>query len=1136
MTKDPYYRKILEGLDGPLDRDLFEACAVDLLRDVYPGLVPVRGGGDYGQDGAIADGEGPPFPLITTTSAKGGLENLRKNLDSYVSGGGPQRKAVFATSRAKSPEQRKNLTDAARERGFELVQIHGQWDFASRLYRNSSWTLELLGVTGEPSALSALPRTRRPLRDDLKLVGRDDDLDWLQTTSGDRLIVGQPGSGKTYLLLQLVREGRALFLASDDEERIASDLRDLEPEIVLVDDAHVEPERLDRLRYIRDDIGAEFDILATTWPGRENDILDALGHPPLSNVRELELLTRRQIVEVFRSMGIDLPADDPDLHLLVDQAANKPGLAVTLGSLWLRGEKREIFTGKALKASLLPSLRRVLSSDPTELLACFALGGDYASPLEVVGEFLGVGREEMRRRAADASQGGVLSVAPFGLTVQPPALRPALLAEVFFGDGPSLPYGTLLDTLGYPLAAIVNLALAALRGVAVPELELRELVQEHGTSLTWQLLARRSANDARWVLDHYQGSILDIARALLETSPESAIPALLETARTENPPHHTNLGPSLKLIQQWLQEIPLTPGSQSYSVSEVMARRQKAVQAVLAYLDRKLLSIEETIAASTVCLLTLDPWLATDRWAVTGDSLSHRTAVLPETVNGGILDLWNQMQPAVSQNMEELWPHLHHAISQWIHPPGLSEEKAVLRRPIARKILRDLASHGTESVGLKSALRALGQETDLDLSLPVDEDYEALFPPFIRNQKFSEVHEILELSATALGEEWATRSSEPAVQRLAYLERQANAFGRTRNMTWDFGRALASKVKYPGEWTSQSMTQNLDPLIVRPLLQRSIDERISGWEGLLSEAIANEKYSELAADLILRTGNLPELLIDVALSLVDPFTVETVCRRGAPSHSTSKKLLGASRETVAWAAVSGIWGSDPEEQVSTEIEPCWRNALLRIGSEVDVESRAYSSLRYCLKEIFRARPDLAAEWLQARVERTHERTLPDDVFGQAVAVLDLESRRRLLDESLAQNHRLAIELVPMLVGESRTLYQALLSCSALELFHLLPLAQPTLQEKWADFARLAASAGHEPEAIVSEITQPHDAIEGWSGEIPQWQTWKTRFEEMLNTETGPFREVAVQGLRRAEEEIARAKSRTHHLEITGQLY
>jgi hypothetical protein len=79
MIRDPFYRQIIDRLKGPLDPELFEQCAADLLRAIYPTLVPMRGGADSGMDGAIADGEGEPFSLVTTTDERV-LRNLTRSL------------------------------------------------------------------------------------------------------------------------------------------------------------------------------------------------------------------------------------------------------------------------------------------------------------------------------------------------------------------------------------------------------------------------------------------------------------------------------------------------------------------------------------------------------------------------------------------------------------------------------------------------------------------------------------------------------------------------------------------------------------------------------------------------------------------------------------------------------------------------------------------------------------------------------------------------------------------------------------------------------------------------------------------------------------------------------------------------
>jgi hypothetical protein len=105
-VRDPHHRKILEGLEGLLDPQLFEDCTLDLLRNAYPRLVPIRGGWDFGRDGAIVDDEGNVVPFLATTQADV-LENLTSSLDSILKSGGAPGEVVMATSSSLTPRQRR---------------------------------------------------------------------------------------------------------------------------------------------------------------------------------------------------------------------------------------------------------------------------------------------------------------------------------------------------------------------------------------------------------------------------------------------------------------------------------------------------------------------------------------------------------------------------------------------------------------------------------------------------------------------------------------------------------------------------------------------------------------------------------------------------------------------------------------------------------------------------------------------------------------------------------------------------------------------------------------------------------------------------------------------------------------------
>ncbi|MGH2625566.1 MAG: hypothetical protein ACRDHY_02810, partial [Anaerolineales bacterium] len=233
---DRLYDQILARLSQRLDPEVFERCMADLLRGSFPGLVPVPGGRDSGMDGAIPDIEGEPFPLICTT-AEDVERNLTESLGSFAARFAA-RKVALATSRALTAPRRNKLFALAREQGFTLLQVIERRGVADRLYRASRWRKELLDIPGAPSALSIVPLTRRPLID-LQPIGREPDIRWVEGLTDDSVLVGEPGSGKTFLLYHLMRERwNGLFLVGASEAEIADAIRDQAPRVVVVDDAH----------------------------------------------------------------------------------------------------------------------------------------------------------------------------------------------------------------------------------------------------------------------------------------------------------------------------------------------------------------------------------------------------------------------------------------------------------------------------------------------------------------------------------------------------------------------------------------------------------------------------------------------------------------------------------------------------------------------------------------------------------------------------------------------------------------------------------------------------------------------------------------------------------------------------------
>ena len=314
---DPYHGAILAHLSRRLDPELFEQCAVQLLRIDWPALVPVRGGQDQGFDGAVADRDLPGSFLLAVTTGKTPVRNLRTSLNSAKRNGRNPRQALFATSQPVTPATRRKLRDAAKDAGVTLVQTYDRDWFAGCLYHHPQWCKRLLGLTGRPRALSVYPVSHRPVLGD-HVLGRKQEKKWILGHRGDCLIVGEPASGKTFLLRALALEKKALFLVDGDREQIANDIRELEPERIIVDDAHVSPSSIGNLVQIRSAINADFRIIATCWPGYENRTGADLQISQ-SDVLKLNLVDADTMIEIIKSMGLSSP--DELLRIIRKQAA-----------------------------------------------------------------------------------------------------------------------------------------------------------------------------------------------------------------------------------------------------------------------------------------------------------------------------------------------------------------------------------------------------------------------------------------------------------------------------------------------------------------------------------------------------------------------------------------------------------------------------------------------------------------------------------------------------------------------------------------------------------------------------------------------------------------------------------------------
>ena len=795
MKRDPFYREIWDRLGQPLDPDVFERCVGDLLRTEHPSLVPVRGGSDSGMDGAIADGEGPAFPLVCTTSCDV-IGNLTRSLESYLKDGGTRRKVVSATSQELSPRRRQNLVKRAADLGFELVQVYDRAALADRLYGHPEWCLELLNLTGDAQVLSTEPLSSRPLTEQ-ELIGRDSDRSWLRETSGDRLLVGHPGSGKTSLLYSLAREGWGLFLVGEDLAKVAPEIRSKRPDVVIVDDAHVDPDRLVRL--VQSEAGSFGHFLdrGERLAGVRAAVTDRLGLTS-SRVRELDLLTRDQIVEVIRSFGLVGPTEL--IREIVDQAGGRPGLAVTLASL-CRGEGvREVALGTALKRSVHSFLETLIGENAIQILAAFAVGGDPGVSWIGVARAFGLSIIDLQRIVAGLEASGVITdVDEDHLAVQPATLRHALVRDLFFSGSVRLDHRPLMEASRHLRGVAETLVGVRAGGGQVPPAFLWDVLESAGSESAWVLFAWLGREEATSVLNGKPELLSQVAEAALHRAPEAVIGRLLERSVGDL----SNLDPHpnhpLRQVRDWIAEA--RPGA-----GEGLERRETLLRSAATWIAQ---GGDEVVGMSAFAI-AFSPqcsWSDCDPGSGRTITLSSGYLTPPELLRLG--DLWGRWLEPFQSLVERGWKPVLGLLMAWVYPdPKLGnrgqqdDEVRKALREVAGRMLHDVASLVREGPGLQQELTGLAEQIQVVIPSRLDPDYEVLFPGRYDLRGDCLEGEARQLAAaTRLAEEWSVREPAWVARRIANLTREAVSVQNTwPDYAGTVCRLIAEATDRPIEW------------------------------------------------------------------------------------------------------------------------------------------------------------------------------------------------------------------------------------------------------------------------------------------------------------------------------------------------
>ncbi len=1120
IARDPHHAAILEALNRQLDPEVFEACAAALLAKDWPGLVPVRGGSDKGFDGAVASSDQPPFPLVTTTSTDA-KSNLRRNLKRAIDSGWEPSAAIFATARRITPKTRTALTEIANNLSVRLAQVYDQDWFANVLYQQHDWCKKLLRVTGRPSALSVIPLSSRPVLGD-RVLGREAELETLRKLERDCLVVGGPGSGKTFALRALALEGHALFLTDSDREAIANAIRKQAPSAIIVDDVHVNPEILIILRQLRAEIYADFKIIAVSWPADRDRVRSKLDLTS-SDIIELPEIDADMMVQIIKSSGLQGP--NALIAEIVRQTGGRPGLAVTLAHLCLRGNVRDVVLGDSLFEQLSPILDELLDEDSSRLLAAFSLGGATGCSQEVVAAYFPRPLDKISSALSRLSTAGVIRQSPDkSISVWPEPFRWVLVKRVFFGGAGSLDYKNLLNRLPDRNETLRTLLGARSRGASISGLE--DLLEAQLSPQLWADYASLGPSELTFALERHPEFAVEMVDAGLEHGPEQIIPFLLKKAVGDDRALNSASDHPLRKIEDWITD--------RFPRSRSTIERRRALVSAIEHWWKRTRGDVTGVTGTAVRALTIaftSTWRDWESDPGRGRRITISQGILSEAETEEVRQLWSSTSALIMDAATEgFWTDLLGLVHNWLYvdpQANFSEEIRAQRMDLARQIALDVAQASRTHPGVQHRLAGLAERTGLRLHLHLDPDFEVLYP----REDLTRIGEQDEEWNEAVGElaaKWKSLEPIEIAAKISSIESEAQLAGSSYPcQSKTLCKKLAASVSDPLSWAEALIDNRAPAYLVEPFVRKAVEAENNGAVELLKRCLRSKVYRWVGFETLITIPNPPQELLDEALSHAGSFPqlIETNCLRGQVPSSTFRLLLTATDKRVALAAAIGEWNAGRRGRGDLRFPHEWREAMLLSAMTDDLPSHD----EYWVEEILKSDPLLARDWLIKLVNsgNGYIRYQTMEAAKKVIAVLDRSQRVEVMVR-LRPDHG-TFELVAQLVGDDLDLYRRLLDMDHLSQYHLLPL-EGRPDKSWAEKAVCALDADHSVEE-VAHATRPR--MWSWTGpESAMWAGWKEAFESFLNHEDPRVARVAE----RCVEIIGKRIERCLERESFGSVY
>ena len=1135
--------RIRRALRDRLDGEVFEQCAVELLKPRYAKLQWVPGSNDAGQDGIGETADGTPFILVVTTQQRYAA-NLRKSLRSYQAAGRDLRAVVLATSRRVSGRMRKTLPQEIRaEFEFDLIEIHSQEEFVDLLHDNPVVRRKLLPGVGAP--VTALTRNFHRVHADLSLglIGRDVERDELLASAGDIIVVGVPGVGKSYLLEHLCKEHDWAWLDVGRDRSISElsdDILEKKPARVIVDDAHFDIERLSALDQLRRDIDIPFHIVACCWPTRLDDMRTKMPQARVVMVPELTLAHIRDIVV---AAGVHGPRD---LHAaILDQARGRAGLAVLLARACADNRVVEAFGGDLLARHTLEVLQRALKHNPRYELAVLALTGQHGASVETVSTVLGKDVGSVADALRTVASSGTIDEAPRwrdSLVVQPEPLRYALVRDVFFNRPVSLDVRSVLAKLPEPAAAAIPLIVAALRGSPVDRRLIYDVIDwaDRSSVIAYAQLGQQ---ELRMATQQAPQHLIEIARETLQNQgvSDTVVRTLLDAAVDDDRVEDLTETHPLRVLSDFFKQSRCGIGQRESAMraAETWADKggppEYAARVILSALYPGVDESELDLVSPNTLKIYHDPFLPatvqklTSLWDIALDFLRRHASAPPKVILDG-LQHWLYPGLVARNNHEDA-----EAVAA-IRTVGLriADELATIYadRPIALRSLARRANRVGASIAVPEQSPVAAFYRDDDLS----DDVHVIPPPLTDAEE-------RRLADVVTG--YAMRNVEEIVDLIAEIEREAKAVGvGLPPLLPHFAKRTANAITDPVAFAQALVDRNCASSTIMPVIHLVVERQCNGHWNLVKAVFRHPVYRGMVLYTMCSEG-APADIRAMLIAEYDQRDVWEITRCALEGRFSSEELtvmLDDARHPMAsrlavHILVAARLNAESEQEPPPSVQKHCREVVARYRLPLYGEDSEDVGV---FGEVLRRDHELFREWLEGwlvRMEDEDREWLPYHL-REMVSRLPIVIRIDLIERIPAHLRSTELsEFVSKLVAGAPSVARTLFARRDLVHLHSDALPVEIPDKEWLEIALAALDVGYTVDA-VARASNFQNGFMMWGGSV-SIQARIDQFNALRDLLASDQRDVGEQMLNACvalhERHLEKERDREHVEKVFGRL-